>query len=238
MAAGCIPDAEGRTADEVRRPNGKRLGDTTGDAVAADHAWVKDSERVRRSAAPRIRYLFGALVTIAFAIILAWTARAYGRTAFFAFGINWLLIAWAIVLAQFVPLRLPARYYRLRPIEQAGRLYDRVGVRWYRRWLRRFLWTVDPALLRSRPGAREYMIDAAQGAEAGHLIILVLIGGITVWAAARGWWEAVPWLVAFNLLHNGYPVLSMRQFRARLERRSRAVAGTARPRRAERPRKL
>lgn len=68
------------------------------------------------------------------------------------------------------------------------------------------------------------MIDAAQGAEAGHLIILVLIGGITVWAAARGWWETVPWLLVFNLLHNGYPVLSMRQLRARLERvSSRAI---------------
>jgi hypothetical protein len=54
-------------------------------------------------------------------------------------------------------------------------------------------------------------------AEAGHLIILVLIGGITVWAAAHGWWDTVPWLRAFNILHNGYPVLSMRQFRARLE---------------------
>jgi hypothetical protein len=206
------------------------LDDPTRDAVATNDVWVKDSDRVRRKAAPWIRYVSGVLVTIAFAIIVVWTARAFGRSAFFAFGINWLLGAWAFVVAQYVPLRLPARYYRLRPFERAGRLYDRVGVRWYRRWLRRYLWTVDPALLRSRPGAREYMIDAAQGAEAGHLLILVFIGGITVWAAASGWWEAVPWLVVFNLLHNGYPVLSMRQFRARLERWSRPSSGTAQSR--------
>jgi hypothetical protein len=212
--------------DEMPRPD-RTPDDRTHDAVATDGVWVKDSDRVRRKAAPWIRILFGTLVTIAFVAIVVWTVRAYGRSALFAFGVNWLLGAWAFAVAQFVPLRLPGRYYRLGPFEQAGRLYDRVGVRRYRRWLRRFLWTVDPALLRSRPGAREYMIDAAQGAEAGHLIILVLIGGITAWAAARGWWETVPWLVVFNLLHNGYPVLSMRQFRARLERRSRALAGTA-----------
>lgn len=206
-------------------PRPDRSLDTTRHAAAIEHVWVKDSDRVRRSAPPWIRFSAGALVTIAFVLIVVWTARAYGRTVAFAFGVNWLLAAWAIVLAQFVPLRLPARYYRLRRFEQGGRLYDRTGVRWYRRWLRRFLWTVDPALLRTGPGAREYMIDAAQGAEAGHLLVLLVIGGITVWAAARGWWETVPWLLAFNVLHNGYPVLSMRQLRARLDGRPRPSSG-------------
>ena len=200
--------------------SGKAARDTSRGARVADPVWEKDSDRVRRKAAPSVRILTGTLVTIAFAMIVAWTLRAYGRSPAFAFGINWLLMFWAIALAQHVPIRLPAGYYRLRPFEQAGRIYDRAGVRWYRRGMRRFLWTVDPALLRSRPGAREYMIDAAQGAEAAHLIILVIIGAFTVMAAGRGWWEALPWLIGFNLLHNGYPVLSMRQFRARLERRS------------------
>lgn len=188
--------------------------------MATGGVWVKDSDRVRRSGAPPgIRILMGVLVTLAFALIVVWTTRAFGRSPLFAFAINWLLMVWAIVLAQFVPLRLPAGYYRLRPFEREGRLYHRVGLRWYRRLLRRFLWTVDPAHLRSRSDAREYMIDAAQGAEAGHLLILIVIAGITAWAAAQRWWAAVPWLVGFNLLHNGYPVLSMRQFRARFERR-------------------
>jgi hypothetical protein len=45
-----------------------------------------------------------------------------------------------------------------------------------------------------------------------------VITAITVWALASGWWETAGWLLFFNLLHNGYPVLSMRQLRTRLTR--------------------
>jgi hypothetical protein len=60
------------------------------------------------------------------------------------------------------------------------------------------------------------MIEHTKDAETGHLFILLVITGITVWALASGWWGAAGWLLLFNLLHNGYPVLSMRQLRARL----------------------
>ncbi len=62
------------------------------------------------------------------------------------------------------------------------------------------------------------MIRATYNPEAGHLLILVVIFGITLWALFSGWWATVVWLMLFNLLHNGYPMLSMRQLRARLDR--------------------
>ena len=65
------------------------------------------------------------------------------------------------------------------------------------------------------------MIRATQDPEAGHLVIFVVISGITVWTLVSGWWNAAGWLLLFNVLHNGYPVLSMRQFRARLDRSGR-----------------
>jgi hypothetical protein len=67
------------------------------------------------------------------------------------------------------------------------------------------------------------MIRATRDPEAGHLIIFVVIIGIMFWALVSGWWDTVVWLLLFNLLHNGYPVLSMRQVRARLVRRAEAV---------------
>jgi hypothetical protein len=63
------------------------------------------------------------------------------------------------------------------------------------------------------------MIRATQDPEAGHLVIFVVIMGITLWALLSGWWDTAAWLLLFNLLHNGYPVLSVRQIRARLDRR-------------------
>ena len=178
-----------------------------------------------RHKAAWIRWLNGTALTVAFAVAVVWGARVWGRSIAFAFGVNWLLIIWAIMFASnVVPLRMPARYYATRRFEKAGRVYDLLGVRWYRRALRRVLWSVNPALLRSQPAARETMIENTKDAETGHLFILLVITGITVWALASGWWDAAGWLLLFNLLHNGYPVLSMRQLRARLNARSNQLA--------------
>jgi hypothetical protein len=164
-----------------------------------------------------IRWLTGTALTVAFAVAVVWAARAYGRSIVFAFAVNWVLMAWAIMFASnVVPLRLPAQYYATRPFEKSGRVYDLLGVRWYRRALRRVLWSANPALLRSQPAARETMIERTKDAETGHLFIFLVITGITAWALTSGWWDAAGWLLLFNLLHNGYPVLSMRQLRTRL----------------------
>jgi hypothetical protein len=170
-----------------------------------------------RQKAAWIRWLTGTGLTVTFAVAIVWGARAYGRSIVFAFGVNWVLMMWAIMFASnVVPLRLPARYYAARSFEKAGRVYDLLGVRWYRRALRPVLWSATPALLRSESAARETMIERTKDAETGHLFIFLVITGITAWALASGWWDAAGWLLLFNLLHNGYPVLSMRQLRTRL----------------------
>jgi hypothetical protein len=94
-------------------------------------------------------FVIGTLGTIGFAGMVVWCARSYGRTVGFAFGINWILIAWAIWLSRVLEsrsgawdglsCRLPASYYAMRPFEKGGRIYDYFGVRWYRRLLRRVL---------------------------------------------------------------------------------------------------
>jgi hypothetical protein len=168
-----------------------------------------------------IRWLTGTALTVTFAVAVAWGAQAFGRSIVFAFAVNWVLMMWAIMFASsVVRLRLPAKYYVTRPVEKGGRAYDLLGVYWYRRALRRVLWSVNPTLLRSQPAARETMIENTKDAETGHLFILVAIAGITLWAISSGWWDAAGWLLFFNLLHNGYPVLSMRQLRARLNSRA------------------
>jgi hypothetical protein len=158
---------------------------------------------------------------VTFGVAVVWGARAYGRSIVFAFGVHWVLMMWAIMFASNVaPLRLPARYYVTRPFEKGGRVYDLLGVRWYRRALRPMLWSVNPGLLRSQPAARETTIERTKDAETGHLVIFFVVTALTVWALASGWWDTAGWLLLFNLLHNGYPVLSMRQLRARLTRAS------------------
>ena len=65
-----------------------------------------------------------------FAVAVVWGARAYGRSIVFAFGVNWVLMVWAIMFASnVVPPRLPAQYCATRPFEKAGRVYNLLGVR-------------------------------------------------------------------------------------------------------------
>jgi hypothetical protein len=64
----------------------------------------------QRHKAAGIRLLTGTALTVAFAVAVVWGARAYGRSIVFAFGVNWVLMVWAIMFASnVVPLRLPGR---------------------------------------------------------------------------------------------------------------------------------
>ena len=160
-------------------------------------------------------FVSGTLITIGFAVVLIWGARTYGRTVGFAFGVNWILMAWTISLGRVLEsrsgawdglsVRLPVSYYAMRPFEKGGRVYDYLGVRWYQRLLRPVLWSVNPALLKSKRGARQTMIRATQDPEAGHLIIFVVIIGITLWTLVSGRWDTAAWLLLFNVLHKGIP---------------------------------
>jgi hypothetical protein len=93
----------------------------------------------------------------------------------FAFLVNWILTAWAIMLGRVLQsaegawdglsIQLPASYYATRPFEKDGRLYDYLGVREYRRLLRPMLWSVKPTRLRSEQHARETLIRATHNPE-------------------------------------------------------------------------
>ena len=177
-------------------------------------------------------FVWATVITAGFAagttMGLKWATRGYGRTVVFAFVLNWMLIGWAIGLSQVlesrrdawdgIAVRLPASWYALRPFEKSGRLYKWLGVGWYRRLLRPVLWSVKPARLRSERDGRQTLLRATRDPEAGHLIIFVVIFGITIWALVRRWFDGAAWLMVFNILHNAYPVVSLRQIRARLER--------------------
>jgi hypothetical protein len=73
-----------------------------------------------RHKAAWIRWLTGTALTVTFAVAVVWGARAWGRSIVFAFGVNWVLMMWAIMFASnVVPLRLPAQYYATRRFEKA-----------------------------------------------------------------------------------------------------------------------
>ena len=106
---------------------------------------------------------------------------------------------------------------------------------WFKRLLRRGpLAVFNPDLhLPADPSTANlaHLDQRMRDAEASHFILLVLTFGVVVHAAARGWWGAAGWVLLFDALVNGYPVMLQRYNRGLLSRRFNLSLTT--PRRAD-----
>jgi hypothetical protein len=163
--------------------------------------------------------------TLAFSALLAWSAGAYGvRSAGFAFLVVWLTMCWLTLLSFSFPLRLPADYYRLRPWERDGRLYERLGVRVAKRLLRRGPLTVFNPHLRLPPvldtPSLAKLETAMRFAETAHTTLFLLTLPVIGHALVRGWWDAAGWTSLFTVVVNAYPTILQRYNRGRLADRS------------------
>jgi hypothetical protein len=145
------------------------------------------------------------------------------RSVGFAFLVVWLPMTWMGVVSRFVRPRLPAAYHALRDVERDGRVHELLGVRIVKRLLRRgplAVFNPDLHLPAERtPATLAHLDQRMRDAEASHATIFVGTLAVVVWDLARGWWDAAAWVLLFDVLVNGYPVLLQRYNRARLRHR-------------------
>ena len=165
-----------------------------------------------------------AALTIGFAALVAWLARACGpRSVAFAFLLVWTIMCWVTLVLWAFPVRFPARYYDLRSAERDGRLYERLGVRLAKRLLRRGPLHIFNPKLHIPPVADAQSLaklDAAmRNAETNHVIMFLIVLLVIAHALLRGWWDAAAWTLLFNVLINAYPVMLQRYNRGRLAAR-------------------
>ena len=118
---------------------------------------------------------------------------------------------------------VPASYYEVRACERSGRLYERLGVRYFRwcvpdgdaanRWRRRS----DPAhrIIRNKHYAQAFL-RRTELSEKSHLVMLVLGALSAAFAWTIGWSGWAIYLTVGNVLVNLYPILLQRYTRARL----------------------
>ena len=148
----------------------------------------------------------------------AWALEMSRRSVAFAFFINWALMGLAFATWLMVPLRFGRSYYRVHAFERSGRLYERLGVRQFQRILRR-VGLMNPWLTyRPGPTASTNLVAATQSSETAHLLIFVMLAVVSGIFVRRGWWDTAGWVLFFNIVHNAYPVLSLRAVRARVDR--------------------
>ena len=153
--------------------------------------------------------------------LIKWVLDAYGFRSFTsALLLNCLVVSWVALAGQFVSFVLGSRYYRIRPFEQEGRIYEKVGTGLFQVLVGRGPWTIlNPTLRFSGKVAQLAGLEKEmRKAEGGHLLAFITVTLATVFAAVQGWLDAAGWLLLFNVPFNLYPVMLQRCNRARIQR--------------------
>jgi hypothetical protein len=163
-----------------------------------------------------------ALATLAAVALILWSLDAFGfRSPVLALLLNWLAMSWVAIAGQAVHFSLPQGYYAINTFERTGQLYERLGVRRFKRLVRRGpLAMFSPTLRFPKDrtiAALRHLDDEMRAAETGHVCIFMLMLLFISAALLRGWFDAVGWMLAFNIIINGYPVMLQRYNRIKLQ---------------------
>src|SRR5512139_628434 len=163
-----------------------------------------------------------ALVTIGVVLLIVWSLDAFGfRSPVFAFLLNWLAMSWVALAGQAIPFALPARYYDIKTFERTGRVYERLGVPLFKKLVRRGPLAIFSPTLRlpkvKTITALQHLDHEMRKAEAGHVYVFLLMLVFTGYALLNRWFDAVVWMLAFNVLINGYPIMLQRYNRIMLQ---------------------
>ncbi len=159
--------------------------------------------------------------TLAIGGFLAWMWGVCGpQSVGYAFLVVWFTMCWVSLVALAFPFRFPDTYYVLRPWEREGRRWELFGVLLAKWLLRRGpLHLFNPKLQFPKQLDAESVAkveERMRTAEAYHLVMFLVTLLTVVYALVRGWWSSAAWLVLFDVLINGYPLILQRYNRGRL----------------------
>jgi hypothetical protein len=171
------------------------------------------------------RILIITTATAALVYLVGWSAQAFGvHSAMFGFLANWLVMAWGAITGQVWEFWLPTGYYQLRTFENKGRVYEYLGIQWFKKLVRRGPLSIFAPNLHTQrkiPSQSKAELTNLQRemckTETGHLMIGVMVILMAGYTSIKGWWDAAGWLLLFNIPINVYPVMLQRYNRARLQ---------------------
>ncbi len=161
--------------------------------------------------------------TVASVWLMVRSVDTFGfRSPITAFLVNWLAVAWIAMAALSIRLPLSSRYYDIKACENGGRLYERLGVRVFRKLVRRGPLSIFSRTLRlSNDAPRAALLQLDQKmrrAEAIHVVSFLSIWPFIGYSVMRKWFDAAGHLLLFNLMINGYPIMLQRYNRIRVHK--------------------
>jgi hypothetical protein len=171
-----------------------------------------------REVARRVLLVLGA--TIALVLSVGWFTRVVGFWSWAsALCATWFAVVWVTVVQLLTGLRFPEWYCRPKNFERFGRIYELLGVPFFRRLVRRGpIHLLAPAFQYS--GRRELLPvleRETRTAEAIHVLAFFASLPLTAYALSRGWLDSGGWLLSFTVLLNVYPLMLQRHNRVRLQ---------------------
>lgn len=166
-------------------------------------------------------FFFTVITNLALAL-LRWLLQAFDwRSPLFAFLVNWLVMSWVATSSEVIQVAFAPRYYAIQPFEQDGRIYERLGIRFFKRLVRRGPLAIFSLNLRFPPERTVPALHLLEGkmrnAETMHVLIFLIMFLFIGYVLFQEWFDAVGWLLFFNLLLNVYPVMLQRYNRIRLQ---------------------
>lgn len=169
------------------------------------------------------RFLSLLVITVIALALIVWTFVSFEfRSPMFAFLINWLIMSWIAVIGQLVTFpSFTSSYYGIKPFEQSGTLYERLGIPLFKKLVRRGPFAIFSPTLRfpaqKTISALRTLQSEMQKAETSHMVIFCMILLLVSYALFKGWLDAVAWLLLFSILFNGYPVMLQRYNRLKID---------------------
>lgn len=139
----------------------------------------------------------------------------------FAWTLNLLLMMCVYSFTEALKSPLQSSYYNEKKWELRGKRYELLGVNFFRKLLVLIGWErmnkkANPVEKNAK--ALLHLHYRTKQSELGHIIILFVVLGFTVFVAFEfGIMESL-WLMVLNVLLNFYPILLQRYNRPRLER--------------------
>lgn len=169
-----------------------------------------------------MKLMFFMAATIASSFFIALSVGSLGfRSLISAFVVNWFVMAWIGAVALVTNISLPSPYYAIRPFERTGQIYERVGIRRVRRLLRRGPLSIFSQTLRlpkeKTVPALLNLDNEMRRAEAVHVLAFIFMLVLAGYAAVNGWFDAVTWILLFDILINIYPIMLQRYNRIKLQ---------------------
>lgn len=139
----------------------------------------------------------------------------------FAWILNFLLMFFVVFFTEALKSPLASSYFNEKGLEKRGKIYERLGVNFFRKLLVWIGW--EKVIRKTYPlekntEALANLYYQTKKSELDHLIILIIVLGFNVLVAFKFGVVKSLWLLLCNVLFNLYPILLQRYNRPRIER--------------------